>query len=75
VAQLGDPIFLHAGSETAFRKTLGYNDSTAPLPVTDLTAVAAYGGVALTWTAAQDPSGIARYYLYRNGTPLAYCLS
>jgi uncharacterized protein (TIGR03437 family) len=74
LAQLTDPVFLHAGSEAAFRKTLGYNDSTAPLPVTDLTAVSASGGITLNWTAAQDPSGIARYYLYRNGTLLAYCL-
>jgi uncharacterized protein (TIGR03437 family) len=74
LAQLADPVYLHAGSETAFRKTLAYNDSTAPLAVTDLTAVATSGGITLNWTAAQDPSGIARYYLYRNGALLAYCL-
>ena len=74
LAQLADPVFLHAASESAFRKRLAYNDSTAPPAVTDLTATAAPGGVALNWTAAQDPSGIARYYLYRNGAFLSYSL-
>ena len=74
VAQLPDPVFLHAGSETAFRKLLGYNDSTAPPSVTDLAATAASGGIALNWTAVPDPSGIARYYIYRNNTFLTYWL-
>jgi uncharacterized protein (TIGR03437 family) len=74
VAQLADPVFLHAGSETAFRQRLGYTDSTAPPAVTDLTATAAPGGIALKWTAVQDPSGIARYYIYRDNTFLTFWL-
>ena len=74
LAQLTDPVFFHAAPETAFRRRLGYNDTTAPPSVTDLTATAAPGGIALNWTAAQDPSGIARYYLYRNGAFLTYSL-
>jgi hypothetical protein len=65
---------LNAGSETAFRKLLGYNNSTPPPAVTDLSAAAAPGGIELTWTPVQDPSGIARYYIYRNNTFLSFWL-
>jgi uncharacterized protein (TIGR03437 family) len=74
VAQMATPMMLHAGSETAFRRLLGYTDTTPPPAVRDLSATAAPGGIALNWTAAQDPSDIARYYIYRNGSFLAYWL-
>ncbi|MGA3024933.1 MAG: carbohydrate binding domain-containing protein [Bryobacteraceae bacterium] len=74
IAQLANPVMLNAGSETAFRKLLGYNNSTPPPAVTDLSAAAAPGGIELTWTPVQDPSGIARYYIYRNNTFLSFWL-
>jgi chitodextrinase len=71
IADLADPVLLNAGSETAFRKLLGYNDTTPPPAVTDLSASS---GAVLTWTPVQDPSGIARYYIYRDGAFLTYAL-
>jgi uncharacterized protein (TIGR03437 family) len=73
VAQLADPIVLNASSETAFRKLL-YNDSTAPPTVSDLRAASGPTGITLTWTPVQDPSGIARYYIYRDGALLSFWL-
>jgi hypothetical protein len=75
IPALADPVVMNAGSEAAFRKLLGYNDSTPPPAVTDLSAAPAPGGTALTWTAVQDPSGVARYYIYRDGAFLDYALS
>jgi uncharacterized protein (TIGR03437 family) len=74
VAQLAQPGMLNAGSETAFRKLLGYNATAPPPAVTDLSAAAAPSGVALTWTPVQDAAGIARYYIYRDGAFLNYWL-
>ena len=74
VAQMANPTMLNAGSETAFRKLLAYHDTTAPPMVTDLSAAAAANGVTLTWTAVEDPSGIARYYIYRDGAFLSFSL-
>ncbi|MGD0046071.1 MAG: family 16 glycosylhydrolase [Bryobacteraceae bacterium] len=74
VAQLAGPVMLNAGSETAFRKLLGVVNGTPPPAVTDLSAAVGPGGVVLTWTPVQDPSGIARYYIYRNGTLLNFWL-
>jgi uncharacterized protein (TIGR03437 family) len=67
VPELADPMILNAGSETAFRKLLaGSAGSTPPPAVTDLSAMAAANGVVLAWTPVADPSGIARYYIYRD---------
>ena len=74
IEQLGDPAVLSGASETAFRRLLGYKDTTPPPAVTDLRVAAAAGAVTLTWTPVTDPSGIARYYLYRNGTLLDFAL-
>jgi uncharacterized protein (TIGR03437 family) len=74
IAQLANPMMLNAGSETAFRKLLAYHDTTPPPMVTDLGAAAAANGVVLTWTPVEDPSGIARYYIYRDGAFLSFSL-
>jgi uncharacterized protein (TIGR03437 family) len=73
-AQLGDPAVLSGASETAFRGLLGYDDMDAPAAVPDLQASETNGSVVLTWSAVSDPSGIARYYIYRNGTLLDFSL-
>jgi len=75
IAQLANPAFLNDVSETSFRGLLGYNDTTPPPAITDLKATADANGVTLTWTPVSDPSGVARYYLYRNGTLLDYALA
>ena len=74
IAQLGDPTVLGGASESAFRKLLGYNDTTPPAAVSDLKVSVTGGMPVLTWTLVTDPSGIARYYIYRNGTLLDYSL-
>ena len=56
LAQLADRVMLHAGSETDFRRRLGYNDSTAPARVRDLRVSAAPGGVMVAFTPVTDPS-------------------
>jgi hypothetical protein len=75
VAALADPVAVHAGSETAFRQRLGYADAVAPPAPGDAGASAAPGGAALAWAPVSDPSGIARYYLYRNGTLADFALA
>jgi len=74
-AQIADPIVLHASSETAFRRLLNFNDTIAPLAVTDFAASPAAGGAGLTWTGVSDSSGIARYLIYRNNTLLTWGLA
>ncbi|MEO8371088.1 MAG: carbohydrate binding domain-containing protein [Candidatus Solibacter sp.] len=74
VAELADPVVLHANSETSFRRLLGFNDTNAPPAVTDLTVTAVPGGVNLAFTGVKDPSGIARYVVYRGNTLLTWAL-
>jgi uncharacterized protein (TIGR03437 family) len=75
IAQLADRVMLHATLETDFRRRLGYNDSTAPASVRDLRVSPSPGGVTLDWTPVTDPSGIARYLIYRNNTLLNFTLA
>jgi uncharacterized protein (TIGR03437 family) len=76
IAQLANPIvFSSTTNESTFRRLLGYNTTTPPAAPSGFTAASAPGGVALTWNAVADPSGIARYYLYRNNTLLDFSLA
>jgi RHS repeat-associated protein len=68
-----------AGNETAKTTAVSvtttdgaWTDSTAPTAPSGATATAGTGGIAVSWTAASDGSGsgIARYLVYRNATPL-----
>jgi hypothetical protein len=71
--QLANPmIFNAAANESAFRQLLGYNSTTAPPAISGFSAASAPGGTALTWTPVSDPSGIARYYIYRNNALLDF---
>ena len=74
VQQLADPVFLHSGSESSFRQLLGYNDTTPPPAPSAFLAFSRLGCVTLSWEPVADPSGIARYYLYRNGSLFDYSL-
>lgn len=74
IGELADPAFLNDSSETNFRRLLGYNYTTPPPAVSDLQVSATSNMPVLTWTPVTDLSGIARYYLYRNGTLLDFSL-
>ncbi len=65
--EMGSPLYLHATTEKAFRTQLGYSDNAAPPAVGALRSAGASFPVELQWDAATDPSGIARYEVYRNG--------
>ena len=43
-------------------------DATPPTAPTDLTATGSAGTAALSWTAATDDTGVARYNVHRSGT-------
>ena len=74
--QLADTVVFNApANEASFRQLLGYNDTTPPPAVTGLSASAGAGGATLTWNPVTDSSGIARYFLYRNGTLLDHSLA
>jgi len=75
IAQLADRVMLHAASEADFRRRLGYNDSTPPATVRDLRVTASPGGATVSWTPVTDPSGIARYLIYRNNTLVNFTLT
>ncbi len=75
IAELADRVMLHTASETDFRRRLGYNDSTAPASVRDLRVTASPGGATVAWTPVTDPSGIARYLIYRNNTLVNFTLA
>ncbi|MEM9996370.1 MAG: T9SS type A sorting domain-containing protein [Bacteroidota bacterium] len=68
-ARLQDNPYLHAESEFAFRQRLGYDDIEAPAAPTGLRAVETPRGPGLVWDAVSDPSGLARYAVYREGAP------
>ena len=46
------------------------NDTTPPIAPTNLVATPAAGQVALSWTAATDNVGVARYNISRDGSPI-----
>jgi uncharacterized protein (TIGR03437 family) len=76
MAELASPVVFNTpASESAFRSLLGYNDTTPPAAVSGLSITSVPGGSTLTWTPVTDASGIARYYLYRNGTLLDFALA
>ena len=70
--QLDDPIYLHAGSEKAYRTALGFTESDPPVPVANLTVSDAASPITLSWDAATDASGIARYWIYESGERLGF---
>lgn len=65
--ELDSPLYLHATTEKEFRSRLGYTDNIAPSAIATLRFTGAPFPVTLQWDAASDPSGIARYEIYRNG--------
>ncbi|QEH32282.1 Chitodextrinase precursor [Aquisphaera giovannonii] len=51
------------------RLPAGYEDTQPPSAPTDLAAGGSPGSVSLSWGAATDNVGVAKYYIYRSTTP------
>jgi chitodextrinase len=57
------------GKDTVFT---GVQGSTPPSqPQRFVSTAGSYHSVALSWAASSDPTGVAGYYVYRNGQPIA----
>ena len=67
--------YLHASTESAFRKTFGLSDITAPETPGTISVVQATYPLQLGWDAVTDPSGLSHYILYKNGILLDYTLT
>ena len=67
-SEMDSPLYLHATTEKAFRSQLGYVDNVAPPAIAALRSTGSSFPATLQWDAATDPSGIARYEVYRDGT-------
>jgi len=67
--------YLHASTESAFRKTFGSSDNTAPeTPGTIAVSQLGYP-LQLNWNAVTDPSGLSHYIVYKNGMLSDYTLT
>lgn len=73
--ELASPLYFHATNESAFRKTLVAQDTTAPSQVSGLTAFYTNGAVNLTWSPATDASAIIRYEVRRNSVLIGISVS
>ena len=65
--EMDDPIYLHAGSEKAYRTALGATESDPPAPVANLSVSDDASPITISWEASTDASGIARYWIYESG--------
>jgi hypothetical protein len=73
--EMDSPEYLHASSESDFRKTLGSSDNIAPgSPGTISVAQLGYP-LQLNWDAVTDPSGLSHYIVYKNGALADYTLT
>lgn len=70
--ELDDPIYLHAGSEKAYRTALGFTESDPPAQVANLTVSDTTSPITISWDASSDASGIARYWIYESGELLSF---
>jgi hypothetical protein len=67
--------YLHASTESAFRKTLGSSDNTAPATPGIVTVTQLGYPLQLNWDAVTDPSGLSHYIVYKHGTLSDYTLT
>lgn len=67
--------YLHASSESDFRKTLGFSDNTAPAVPGNLSAVQSGFPLKLNWNSVTDPSGLSHYIIYKHGVLADYTLT
>jgi hypothetical protein len=66
--QMSGPLYFHGRGEKEFRRALGVNDSLPPGRVSELKALFKTYNVLVSWSPADDNTGIARYEVYRGNT-------
>ncbi|MEO8231692.1 MAG: T9SS type A sorting domain-containing protein [Ignavibacteriota bacterium] len=66
--------YLHSLSESEFRNTLGYSDSTAPPTPQNISLISSQYPVELSWDSVTDPSGISHYKIFKNSILVDYAL-
>jgi hypothetical protein len=70
--EMCSPLYMHAGSEQGFRRTLGYDDTVAPPTITNLHSYDSVSPVSIEWGEVVDPSGLAHYIVYRDSSIAGY---
>ncbi|MCG8373615.1 MAG: T9SS type A sorting domain-containing protein [Balneolales bacterium] len=70
--EMDDSLYIHAGSERAFRLALGAIDSQAPSGVQGMEVVNENFPITLKWAESEDTSGISRYKIYSDGELFSY---
>jgi hypothetical protein len=67
--------YLHASTESAFRKTFGSSDNTAPTTPGAISVVQPGYPLQLNWDTVSDPSGLSHYIVYKHGVLSDYTLT
>lgn len=67
--------YLHASTESAFRKTFGSTDNTAPATPGTIAVTQLGYPLQLNWSSVTDLSGLSHYIVYKNGTLSDYTLT
>jgi hypothetical protein len=67
--------YLHASSESAFRKTFGLADNIAPAIPGTISVFQSGFPLQLNWNTVTDPSGLSHYIIYKNGVLSDYALT
>ena len=67
--------YLHASTESAFRKTFGSSDNTAPATPGTISVTQLGYPLQLNWKTVTDPSGLSHYIIYKNGVLSDYTLT
>jgi hypothetical protein len=67
--------YLHASTESAFRKTFGSADITAPATPGTISVTQLGYPLQLNWNSVTDQSGLSHYIVYKNGVLSDYTLT
>jgi hypothetical protein len=67
-SEMDSAKYLHASTESAFRKTFGLSDNTAPATPGTISVTQLGYPLQLNWNTVTDPSGLSHYIIYKNGT-------
>ena len=73
--ELDSVKYLHASTESAFRKTFGSSDIIAPATPGSLSVVQLGYPLQLNWGAVTDPSELSHYIVYKHGVLSDYTLT
>jgi hypothetical protein len=74
-SEMDSAKYLHASTESAFRKTLGSSDNTAPATPGTISITQLGYPLQLNWNTVTDPSGLSHYIVYKNGVLSDYTLT